>query len=200
MGGPGSGTWYRWDKETTIEEIRRIDIRYLRKQRWLSTSEKHYLTGSLSWTSGGEPSGSINFASYHDRLELSFKYMEGGGEWQPVKQTIWLDHTPCHYGGSRKWLLCPRCNRRVGVLCGADKLFLCRHCYQIPYRSQNEGYLDRLISKKHKLGNKIFEDYDGDGWLKKKGMHWKTFEPLQKKYWEIETQIDQAICRRYIAL
>ena len=27
MGGPGSGGWYRWDKRTTTEEIKRIDIR-----------------------------------------------------------------------------------------------------------------------------------------------------------------------------
>lgn len=25
MGGKGSGNWYRWDKKTTIEEVRRID-------------------------------------------------------------------------------------------------------------------------------------------------------------------------------
>lgn len=44
MGGIGSGNWYRWDKRTTIEETKRIDIRYMRQQGLL----KPGWSGSLS--------------------------------------------------------------------------------------------------------------------------------------------------------
>jgi hypothetical protein len=38
-----------------------------------------------------------------------------------------------------------------------------------------KGRIDRLISQKHKLGVRIFEHYDyGEGWGKKKGMHWSS--------------------------
>ena len=30
MGGPGSGDYYRWIKRTTKEELKRIDIRYMK--------------------------------------------------------------------------------------------------------------------------------------------------------------------------
>ncbi len=200
MGGFGSGGWYRWNKATTIEEVKRIDIRFLKRRGWLTNNPNTWKSGHLTWTCGGRDSGFINFSSYHDRVELNYRYREGGNEWQPVKQTVYLESTPCHYGGSRKWFLCPLCNRRVGVLCGAGKLFLCRHCYQLPYSSQRESGLDRLISQKHKLGYRIFEDYDGDGWRKKKGMHQTTFGRLLKKYWLLEEQIDASIYGRYMIM
>jgi hypothetical protein len=38
MGGKGSGSYYRWNKKTTCEEIRRIDVRHLRKMGWWKKS------------------------------------------------------------------------------------------------------------------------------------------------------------------
>lgn len=183
MGGIGSGNRYRWNTKTTTDEVKRIDLRYLKRIGALSG----FRSGSLKWTVGGEPSGRINYISYHDRLELKFRYRERGEDWRPVNQTIPYERTPCHYGGERHWFLCPNCNRRVAVLYGADVLFLCRHCYRLPYASQQEGYINNLISQKHKLGARIFEYYEyGEGWGKKKGMHWKTFNRLQDKYLRLE--------------
>ncbi|WXG55377.1 MAG: hypothetical protein ROD09_11150 [Candidatus Sedimenticola sp. (ex Thyasira tokunagai)] len=48
MGGLGSGNWYRWDKKTTAEEVHRVDIRYLKKQGYLTPG---YM-GWLSWSCG----------------------------------------------------------------------------------------------------------------------------------------------------
>ncbi len=187
MGGIGSGSWYRWNKQTTVDECKRVDIRYMRKHGLL----KPYTMGSLSWTRGGEPNGFINYTCYEDKLALKFRYREYGDEWQPVNQNIYFTTTTCNYGGIRKWFACPNCGRRVAVLCSDGPLFLCRHCYQLPYSSQNEGKIDRVFSKKHKLGAKIFENYDnGYGWLKKKGMHWKTFERHYRKYQRVNQQVE----------
>jgi hypothetical protein len=196
MGGIGSGNWHRWNTQTTIEATRRIDIRYMRKRGFL----KPYIHGTLSWSRGGEPNGNINFLTHTDHLELNFRYKENGGEWQPVQQKIRFDYTPCHYGNTRQWFLCPNCNRRVAILCGDSQLFFCRHCYQLPYGSQNEDYLDRIRRKRDKLGKRIFSDYDnGYGYRKTKGMHWKTFEVLLQQYSEIGQQYDRlfynAFCR-----
>ncbi|MBL4868725.1 MAG: hypothetical protein JKY67_20370 [Pseudomonadales bacterium] len=59
-----------------------------------------------------------------------------------------------------------------------------------------QGRVDKLINQKHKLGYRIFEDYDGSGWRKKKGMHQKTFDAHLKKYWQLEEAIDHGIFLR----
>jgi len=175
MGGPGSGTWYRWNKKTYAEEVKRIDIRYLRKQNLL----KPNYSGSLTWTCGGEPSGDIRYNMYSDRMELNYRFRRSGEDWQPVKQTIWFDRTPCNYGGYRKWFLCPHCRSRVAVLYGADVEFSCRHCYGLAYSSQSEDYLDRMQRKADKISLKLDPDgLEGDFYCKPKGMHQRTFNRL----------------------
>ncbi len=183
MGGTGSGNSYRWNKQTTIEETKRIDIRYMKKQGLL----KPGFGGSLKWSCGGRPNGDIRYSCYRDRLQLNFRYREHGCDWQPAEQIIYFDRTPCNYGGERLWFLCPRCERRVGILCGHGVLFLCRHCCRLPYASQQESYMGNLIIQQHKLGRRIFEHYEyGEGWGKKKGMHWTTYERLYKDYMRLD--------------
>ncbi len=183
MGGIGSGNRHRWNTQTTAEEVRRVDIRHLKRIGALNC----FYSGSLSWTCRGEDRGHINYTSRWDSLELDYRYREYGDDWQPVKQLIHYDRTPCNYGGERLWLLCPRCEKRVGVLYGVHILFLCRHCYKLPYASQNKGRIDTLINQQHKLGERIFEHYEnGEGFGKKKGLHWKTFNRLHKKYEQLE--------------
>jgi hypothetical protein len=85
MGGMGSGSWYRRNKKTTTDEVHWIDIRYLRKQgvlRWPG------YTGSLSWSRGGEQTGSIRFRVEQDRLVLMYRSRFYGGEWQEIEEQI----------------------------------------------------------------------------------------------------------------
>ncbi len=193
MGGVGSGNWYRWDKKTTTDQVKRIDIRFMKKQGLL----KPNTTGSLNWTVRGEPCGSIRYTCYTDYLQLSFRHRNRGDEWQPVEQYIPFDRTACHFGGERLWFLCPNCSKRVGLLYGVGKLFLCRHCYELPYSSQNSSHMDNLIEQKHKLGERIFEHYEGgEGWGKKKGMHLSTFNRLHTKYEQYEQQWCSEILQR----
>lgn len=187
MGGPGSG--YRWDKVTTVEETQRIDIRYLRKNGLLGAFRR----GSLRWNRGGESTDSIAYLMYPDRMELDFKYKQFGGEWQPIRQTIDFDRTACNFGGERKWFLCPQCRRRVAVLCLAGSCFLCRKCYRLPYGSQNEDYLGRVIRRRNKLKDRLFED--DYGYRRRKGLHRETFDRLFGEYVELDSYIEQAIDR-----
>ena len=176
MGGFGSGRYYRGITRTTCEETRRIDIRYLHKHGLLNPNR----TGSLSWNIDGEPSGNISYTMYENTMILNFRWQRYGDEdWQSVVQTIWLDRTPCNYGGTRKWFLCPHCNKRVAILYQVNTLFLCRRCYQLPYASQGEDYPDRMERRANKIGLKLDPDgLEGDYYYKPKGMHWKTFNRL----------------------
>ena len=97
MGGIGSGSWCRSNNQTTIEETKRIDIRYMKRRGLL----KPGFGGSLKWSCGGAPNGDIRYSCYRDRLQLNFRYREHGGDWQPAEQTIYFDRTPCNYGGER---------------------------------------------------------------------------------------------------
>ncbi len=192
MGGHGSGNWYRWNTKTTTDNVKQIDIRTLKRKGWFK--QEH--SGSLKWTTNGETSGNINYTRHHNSLILNYKLRSYGEDWQPVKQVIHIDTTACNYGGNRPWFLCPNCGYRCAILYGADVLFLCRKCYNLPYSSQMQGELNRLIDQMHKLGYRIFEDYDGHGWRKKKGMHQKTFDRLYLKYRWLDMKIDEEIFAR----
>ena len=189
MGGIGSGGHCRWNKKTTIESTHRIDIRFMRKQGYL----KPFTRGTLAWNRSGKPSGNINFVAYPEYLLLDFRFRQSGDtEWQPVQQKIRYDYTPCHYGNSRRWFLCPNCHRRVAILASDGLYFLCRHCYDLTYCSQNDGIVDRLRDKRDKLGKRIFENFNGDyGSIKKKGMHQKTFDCLLQQYRQLDNQYNQ---------
>lgn len=112
MGGVGSGNRYRWDKKTTTEQVHRVDIRYMRKHgllRWPG------IVGSLSWSCGGEQTGSIRYRVEQDALVLIYRHRSYGEEWEEVQERVWFDRTPCNYGGKRQWFQCPNCGKRVAV-------------------------------------------------------------------------------------
>ena len=180
MGGVGSGTWYRWDRKTTAEEVNRIDIRYLRQRGLLCPSG---VRRSMSWSCGDQETGSIGFWVEQDRVLLSYRYRFGSEEWKDIEESIWFDRTPCHYGGERLWFLCPNCSARVALLYGLGPRFLCRHCYRLPYGSQNESFIDRMMRKARKVRKRLGASSNlmEPVWAKPTGMHRKTFDRLVRE-------------------
>ncbi len=193
MGGFGSGRGY--GMQTTVEDCLHIDIRFLKKTNRLRQST----SGSLGWTRGGRKSGSINYDMHKDRMVLKFRHRpDSSSEWKDVTQAIYIETTACNYGGSRKWFTCPNCAKRVGVLYSPSVYFYCRKCYKLPYRSTLETKADRLYSKKHALGEEIFQIYEGgEGYFKKKGMHYKTFNRKLIEYRMLESRVN-AHCQVFI--
>ena len=200
MGGIGSGNYYRWNSSTTkTEETHRVDIRFLKKKGFLRPGAH----GSLSWTCGGRPTGDIRFQTYNDAIHLIYKHRSYGEEWKQENERIAFDWTPCNYGGSRQWLICPHCGKRVAIVYGLDSGFLCRHCYDLPYSSQSETQLDRMYRKVRKIRRKLD---NGDGYFnpdnltesiihKPKGMHWKTFNRLAKQEQDLDFYVDKMLDR-----
>lgn len=154
MGGVGSGRYCRWSSTTTIEETKRIDIRYMRRNGMLRPG----WTGSLTWNRNGEPAGEIRYSCYVDRIVFHYRYQSGGAEWESVDPVACFDRTPCHMGGERLWFICPNCKRRCEVLCLAGIWPACRKCYRLPYRSQNEDLMGRLQSRQEKLEAMLWGD------------------------------------------
>lgn len=83
--------------------------------------------------------------------EMTIKY-----EWrgEQVAQEIFLEWTPCKYGGLRPWFICMTCGRRVAKIYSGGKHFACRHCLDLTYRSCQES--DSRFSK-------LLRNYDGSG-------------------------------------
>ncbi len=179
----GSGDWIRYGAKATCEVQQRIDIRYFKK---IGVLDAPGCSGKLAWESRGKPAGSIRYSREGDSLVLSYKARSHGGNWRDVDQHVLLDRTVCHFGGYRYWLNCPDCGRRVAVLYGAGIHFLCRHCYNLAYTSQNETRHDRLIRREGKLRVQLGVISPSEPVLfKPKYMHQKTFDRLRQEHQSI---------------
>lgn len=178
----------------TVDETKKIDIRYMRREGLL----KPGMTGHLRWSYRGQPTGNIHYQTHKDYIAINYRYKATDtAEWEPVSEHIILEQTPCHFGGYRQWFKCLGCTRRVAVLCQRGKSFRYRHCHKLPYESQLLDDLCRLIEQKHKLGKRIFAFYEyGDGWGKRKGLHWKEYDRKLSKFMELDAQIHAGLNRR----
>jgi hypothetical protein len=140
MGRIGSGRPGGIGRET-VESFRSIDINHLHQEGCLSPG----WTGVWQWTHDGERVAWINMHMESERLVLSYRDRISGGDWHDITEPVPIVHVPCRFGSRRPYFICPgmvngtACGRRVAKLYGADRYFLCRHCYRLPYTSQSEG-------------------------------------------------------------
>ena len=120
------------------------------------------------------------------QITLLYRHRSGpSGEWEEVREPVPLSWTACNFGGERPWFICPGagCGRRVAVLYGPGRYFLCRHCYDLVYGSQREDKTQRALRRAQKIRKRL----EGSANMmepfpdKPKGMHWKTYERL---WWE----------------
>jgi hypothetical protein len=179
MGGAGSGTWYRWDTRTTLDQVHQLDVRWLHRHGYLD-----HWSQWVTWSRGERQTGSVGVRLVDGCLVVEYRCRQRGTDaWEDIRQVIALDWTPCHYGGQRPWFRCPGCQRRVAVLCGYGRFFLCRHCYRLPYASQCETALNRGYRKTRKIRTRLGASHNLMEsiwpWNKPKGMHWRTWERLR---------------------
>jgi hypothetical protein len=153
---------------------------------------------SVRWWRRGEAAGNIDTRAEGPFLFLEYKCRTIGAEWESVTERVLLYHTPCHYGGSRPWFICPGvkggvpCGRRVARLYAAGKYFFCRHCYNLAYESQNEPKRDRLLSKAQNIRRRLGGSADMTEPFppRPKGMHQKTYLRLRYKAEQAERRSD----------
>jgi hypothetical protein len=186
LGGVGSGSWYRFNKKTTVEECRSLNIRRLHREGLLEPGRLF----SWSWSRGGREVASIGaLVEGHDgpeRVVLMLRRRSGpSAEWEDAREPVELDWTPCNFGGERPWFICPGagCGRRVAILYGPGKYFLCWHCYDLRYESQHEDKTHRALRRAQKIRKwlggsaNMTEPFPE----RPKGMHWRTYNRL---WWE----------------
>ncbi|MCK0104246.1 hypothetical protein MWU63_18325 [Pseudohalocynthiibacter sp. F2068] len=111
--------------------------------------------------------------------------------WGDTVQGVALTETPCHYGGTRQWFVCPDCRRRCGVLY-INRCIGCRSCHNLAYASQYEAPRERMrrqllkIRKVIGAGLEIGNPFNPPP----KGMSTKRhlalveeYKTLREKYW-----------------
>ena len=112
--------------------------------------------------SRGRETGSIRGAVIGDEkpewVILSYRHRSGlGREWEDVQGPVYLTWTACNFGGERPWFVCPgaECGRRVAVLYGPERYFLCRHCYDLVYESQRDNAMYRALHKAQSIRKRL---------------------------------------------
>lgn len=182
MGGPGSGHRYRWDSKSTVEDSRSIDVRRWQRDGLLKSGHRF----RWIWSTDGEERASIGVLVTDGAVELSYTLKADTENRREVKYAVYLAWTPCTYGGRRPWFICcgvvngRPCGRRVAKLHLGGAYFLCRHCYDLTYRSRNESAMDRARERAQDIRGRL----GGSASLieplppKPKGMHWRTYNRL----------------------
>jgi hypothetical protein len=210
MGGAFSG---RNDYATTptVEACRSLDVNWLHRQGCLDAGA----SGSIQWSEGGEQVASLRYRTVGDggsrRVILSYTMVDGRtDDSERHEYPIPIETTACNFGGERPWFRCPgvingeHCDRRVGKLYRPPRgdLYLCRHCYDLGYRSSRESgdpiqkALRRFQRAQENLGvgpstpeSGSYEDLYPD---RPTGMHHSTYE-------EHMTELDRARNEWYAA-
>jgi len=202
MGGYGSGRPGWKDK---VEHFRSLDVNQLHRKGCLVPG----VSGGWTWSRDGERIASISMQSTGQTLTLDFRFRQGGGDWQDVRQLVRLVSTPCGFGGTRPWFVCPGivngtvCGRRVAKLHAAGRYFLCRHCYRLGYASQCEREFDRLLRRANKLRIALGGEPGTGAWIaaKPRGMHRKTYDARVDEIARLEERANQlfiaAHCHRW---
>jgi hypothetical protein len=164
------GGWNSKGK-TEADGIKRIAASFLRRNGYFSRQQSGTITWTSSW-SGNKNSVSIEVSPFGDDKWLRIHYTQTDrdtGEKKDFDYKIPLITTPCRYGGTRYWFICPMsrndryCGRRVSVLYKDGDYFACRHCYSLTYASRNasgryKGFVSMvdLDEMEMKVGRKYY--------------------------------------------
>ncbi len=181
MGGFGSG---RQGSGRCTDDMRPLDVRKINRGGLLTPGRWF----NWQWTCNDEVTATIGLRVETDRVVLDYRNRSNhhnGGEWEPMNYAVPLDWTPCTLGGQRVWWRCPAvgCGQRVAVLFGG-RIFACRKCHTLAYRSQREADDDRSTRRADTIRRRLDWEpgiLNGNG-LKPKGMHWASFERLQREH------------------
>lgn len=148
------------------EHCMRIDVREWHRRGLLRPGG----SGGWSWRNEGtgETVGSIGYRIEPDSVVLDYS-IDGA----PSAQRVALPRSPCNFGGSRPWFVCPVRKERVAVLYLRGGRFACRHCQRVAYASQSDDVLGRTWRAQAKLEARL-----GQHMRRPKGMHRSTCAKL----------------------
>lgn len=189
MGGYGSGRHGRFASK--VEEFNRLDLADFKSAHF-----ENWRSGVVRWSRGGHPMGSIGYQLGPDHVWLEYSVKRQGEPLQ-VRERFEIAFTEQPFGGRRRWIVCPSCQRRCRVLYGAA-YFRCRQCYRATYPSQYETIRLPGLARVDRIRDRL----GGDPGLlnpfprKPKGMHWRTYRRLERQDREAGERLEQVLFNR----
>ena len=156
----------------------------------LQATPGKWLSGSLYWTCGTEPAGSIGYQAQMvdlDNAWLELNYTRGTGDSrETVRQRVALKYTQPHYGGRRWWMICPYRHSRAGMLYmpnGGDR-FASRKAWRLGYNIQRVAHSQRPFEALFRLQRRLGGPLGWDMGLapRPKGMWHRTYESRWAEY------------------
>ncbi|RLA44424.1 MAG: hypothetical protein DRR42_20515, partial [Gammaproteobacteria bacterium] len=188
MGGSGSGRYCRIGAKQTTDDYLALDIRQLQRDDRLTPSRLFGWQGRSfrwRWWCNDEVIASIKIRVSRGEMTLSYPHQLYGEEAKEENYSVLFDWTECNFGGERIWFICPAkgCRRRAAILYGGS-IFACRQCHGLVYPSQRESHGDRAARKANRIRDRLGWErgiLNPKGWEKPKGMHWPTFDRLNRE-------------------
>lgn len=196
MGGRGSGRQMFWSDITKLDDGLRLNMNKLIRDKLVKAGLRK--NGTLTWTNTRTGKKIADIGYEIDTFEPADMWLRVyytstiHDEKHSMDYKIRLTTTTPHYGGKRFWFICPLTHKRTSVLYSppGGKYFASRHAYNLKYKSQSEGPLDRAISRKWRIVHKTGGTYSPK---RPKGMHQKTYDRLLHKFWQAEQEADEML-------
>ena len=190
MGGFNSGR--RWDSKATTSDYRKLDIRLWQRLGLLVVGQ------SFAWLEWDIDVITNDKRDEPNLVRLYRKY-RGGRQSEPYR--VWIEWTPCNFGGAQAWFVCPGCNcgRRVAILYCVGSLPACRHCCQLVYDSQHESSRYRALHRARAIRMKLGGSISLAKPLppKPKEMHSLTYARLREEEAESSGRFLSSILNRF---
>ena len=197
MGGFGSGG-HNSTGAATCESCHSIDLAWLRRRGMLTPGR--YST--LTWSQGGQETGSITLAAQHDGVRLIYQIKDRDGLPVKVDELVAFSYTPTRFGGRRQWLRCLKCGRGCRKVYGG-RYFRCRLCYRLRYASQSERSDQRAMDQANKIAKRLHDKWSGategeyDFPPKPPRMRWATYNRLEAQYDDLQNRWAIGTMRRF---
>jgi hypothetical protein len=143
MGGFGSGRKPSGSRGTT-SSVPQLNINEFRKHDALS--EGRY--GVIEITVNNVNS-TFYFRTGESEVTLAYSVDVCGQSIERHSYSVSVQWTHCNYGGVRPWFVCLGCAKRCQILYVGkeNRIFQCRKCQNLCYRSQLEGVCERAINR-----------------------------------------------------
>ena len=170
-----------------IEHCLRLDMRELSRKGLLTAGYRF----SWRWTNSltGEETRSIGIEVRPEGFVLRYSTPNGIRDEQ-----LAITRTPCRFGGSRPWFVCPSCNENRLVLAYSRQRWACTDCHNLAYVSECLHPISRTWRQQERLERLLDED-----WERPKGMWRKTHERLLDRLTALidyrQTQCDEILAR-----
>lgn len=173
-----------WHPQTST--ALQLDIRSLNRKRLLAG--KHAM--QWRWPSGSQ----IYLETDPENVRLEYGYKGRDNTWHNVDERICVAYTTCHFGGKRPWFVCPKCQRRAGIMY-LWYIPQCRNCAHLVYASQSEDPVNRSWRRTTKIESRLASGEGKSKCRRPKGMHMSTYQRLMRAYAHEQINRDEALIR-----